>query len=88
MFGVADLGDTRSPRARKIRIVGSQGRKIIRGQTSFRQSLIANLTNFENLLSNKGASVAISTIHYFSSSAVIFWQKHGIAPASAALGVG
>jgi hypothetical protein len=86
MFGVAEHGDASGVRARYIRRIGSSEERIERGDRGFEDRLTRNLSAFRRLLD--GVSVGIAAIHYFSGYSTGFWQRHGIAACSAALGSG
>jgi hypothetical protein len=87
MFGVAERGEVDGARARNIRWVGTCQDQIERGSNSFDDKLLtANLVAFRKVLD--GVTVGIAAIHYFDGHSTGFWQRHGIAACSAALGSG
>lgn len=86
MFGVAERGDVDGARARNIRWIGTYQDQIERGSRGFDGRLTTNLGAFGKVLD--GVTVGIAAIHYFEGHSTGFWQRHGIAACSAALGSG
>jgi hypothetical protein len=86
MFGVAERGDVDGARARNIRWIGTYRDQIERGSNGFDETLAANLGAFRKVLD--GVTVGIAAIHCFEGHSTGFWQRHGIAACSAALGSG
>jgi len=86
MFGVAERGNVNRARAKKIRWIGAYQDQIERGSRSFKDKLTTNLGAFKKVLD--GVTVGIAAIHYFDGHSTGFWQRHGIAACSAALGSG
>lgn len=82
IFGVAEHGDVDGARARNIRRIGTYQR----GSRSFDDKLTTNLGSFVKVLDR--VTVGIAAIHYFDGHSTGFWQRHGIAACSAALGSG
>ncbi len=88
MFGVAERGDLGGTRARNIRWIGAYEDQVERGTENFPEQLAKNLASFGGLLAGKRVTVGIAAIHYFDAHNTAFWQRHGIAACSAALGEG
>ncbi len=86
MFGIADCGSGNRTRERKIQWIGTYRDKIERGSNGFGNKLTKNLNKFRQALN--GVTVGIAAIHGFEGHATAFWQRHGIAGCSAALGSG
>jgi very-short-patch-repair endonuclease len=88
MFGVAERGDLNGTRARYIRRIGVYEDQLERRTEGFNTRLVDDLAPFERVLANQNVTVGIAAIHYFHAHNTAFWQRHGIAPCSAALGSG
>jgi predicted amidohydrolase len=88
MFGVAERGDKRGTRAGYIRRIGVYEDQLERGTEGFRERLGGDLASFKCMLAKQNVTVGIAAIHYFRAHNTAFWQRHGIAACSAALGSG
>ncbi len=86
MFGVAERGNIDGTRANNIRAIGSYQDQVERGGSRFNNKFAQNMVTFDRLLD--GVTIGIAAIHYFDGHATGFWQRHGIAACSAALGSG
>jgi len=96
MFGVADCAGESDARARKIQHISTSTRIHHRERTaSVEQSghafgpLLDNcIKRWRGLLRRRSVNVALAAIHQFEGASTSFWQRHGIAGASAALNGG
>jgi hypothetical protein len=87
MFGIAERGDIKGIRARFIQWIGTYKDQVGREERCFRDRLEKNLADFGRLLTND-VTIGLAAIHSFQGHATGFWQRHGIASCSAALGSG
>jgi hypothetical protein len=83
MYGVAECGDVNGTRPRYIQRIGDGQCEVNRGEPGFKDRLTKNLTAFRTLRDT--ATVGIVAIHWNPTT---YWQRHGIATCSAALGSG
>ena len=88
MFGVAERGDPKGRRAGNIRWIGNYEDRLERGTEGFAERLATNLAAFKELLTTENVTVGIAAIHSFEGHSTGFWQRHGVAACSAALGSG
>jgi hypothetical protein len=96
MFGVADSAGKSDARARKIQHIRTPRRTFHRaepppaapGAENFSSQLDECIERWCGLLRRRSVSVALAAIHQFEGGSTSFWQRHGIAGASAALGGG
>ncbi|MDE2516124.1 MAG: hypothetical protein KGL12_08880 [Rhodospirillales bacterium] len=88
MFGLVERGNPCGTRARYIRWIGRYNAQMERGDEGFNEHLAENLCSFNSVLTKKNVTVGIAAIHYFRGHNTAFWQRHGIAACSAALGGG
>jgi hypothetical protein len=87
LFGVADIGSDTGARRLAIRRLYTKGGSITRTDDGFIQTRQKCLTAWTELVRQKQPDVALATIHRFRQAGQDgFWQRHGIARASAALG--
>lgn len=87
VFGLVEplMGPT--ARTRYIRHLIVDGRRISDGDPGFRAAREQALSDWMDLQMSKGISVALAAIHRFRRPGRdIFWQRHGIASASASIG--
>ncbi|MBF0515475.1 MAG: hypothetical protein HQK81_15640 [Desulfovibrionaceae bacterium] len=90
MFGVAESPQYTTKRTRNIKFVG-HGTEIIAatGEEGFNDTRAGLIRNWAAMLKRKRVSVALGAIHQFNRPGLDkYWQRHGIAVASAALGGG
>jgi hypothetical protein len=87
MFGVAEQGRRPGARGKAIRRIAKADVEI-----EDRQELKAArqecLSRWKDLMQREAPSVALGAIHGFGGHSTAYWQKHGIASASAAMGKG
>ncbi|WP_374302895.1 hypothetical protein [Ferrovibrio sp.] len=86
LFGLTETPGGASSRYHAIRALRT-GQKILRmGDQGFKQLRRQCLADWSNLLTKEKPHVAIATIHGFERPGLDgFWQRHGIAAASAAM---
>jgi hypothetical protein len=86
LFGLTETPGEASSRYHAIRALRS-GQKILRmGDQGFKQLRRQCLADWTNLLAREKPDLAIATIHGFERPGLDgFWQRHGIASASAAM---
>lgn len=86
LFGLAEDPKSPSIRTRAIRHLWDGGRIIKRGDDGFRELRDQCLAAWRQQLKEKAPDVAIATIHGFELPGRDgYWQRHGIAAASAAI---
>lgn len=85
LFGMTEIPGEASSRYHAIRALRS-GQKILRmGDQGFKQLRRQCLVDWSNLLAREKPDLAMATIHGFERPGLDgFWQRHGIAAASAA----
>lgn len=86
LFGLTEMPGEASSRYHAIRALGT-GQKILRmGDQGFKQLRRQCFADWSNLLAKEKPDLAIATIHGFGRPGLDgFWQRHGIAAASAAM---
>ena len=88
-FGLAEPINGPTARTRYIRNINYEDRRISFGDPHFTKLRQSCLDRWDALLKAKPVDVALTTIHNFGEpGADLFWQRHGIATASAAMGGG
>lgn len=87
MFGVAERNPTPGARGKAIRRI-AKGKAEIRNPSELREAKSECLSMWHALLKREDPSVALAAIHGFYGHSTAYWQKHGIASASAALDKG
>lgn len=92
MFGVADCAEKADTRARKIQHLqtsaGILDREAAADGDAFGRALDDCIERWRTLLPRRSVSVALVAVHEFPGTSSSFWQRHGVAGASAALGGG
>jgi hypothetical protein len=88
VFGVAAVTGRAIAQIRAIKRIGTLRDELTRGQPGFRERLHQNIEQFRRLIETKAPTVAFAAIHEFAKQSTSFWQRHGIATCSAALGGG
>lgn len=87
MFGVAEGGSKPGRRGKAIRRI-AKGETEVKGRAAISKAKAECLTRWLELMKREAPSVALAAIHRFAGHSTAYWQKHGIASASAALGGG
>jgi predicted amidohydrolase len=87
LFGTADIGSARGARRAAIRVLRTKGGRIGEGHERFRATRDSNLSAWADLVVSRAPDVLLATIHAFERPGLDgYWQRHGIARASAAHG--
>lgn len=87
LFGTADIGSGGGTRRAAIKALRQQGGRLVEGHESFRASRDRCLEAWADLVSSWAPDVLLATIHAFERPGLDgYWQRHGIARASAAHG--
>jgi hypothetical protein len=87
MFGVKEEADSPTVRTRAIRSLFYQGRIIKQRDRDFTAVRRAQLDAWHQLLHRRQPDIAIAVVHRFQRPGLDgYWQRHGFATASAALG--
>lgn len=87
LFGTADLGGDSSQRRHAIRRLLSRRGKVAFGTEEFRSLRDQGWAKYRDLVTAAAPKVAIAPLHGFEGPGRDgYWQRHGIARASAALG--
>jgi predicted amidohydrolase len=88
LFGTADHGSGGGARRAAIKALRQRsGRRLAEGQYGFRATRDSELAAWANLVAAKAPDVLLATIHAFERPGLDgYWQRHGIARASAAHG--
>ena len=85
LFGTADIGSGGGARRAAIKALRHQGGRLMEGQEGYRASRDSSLAAWANLVAAKAPDVLLATIHAFERPGLDgYWQRHGIARASAA----
>lgn len=88
MFGLADFASGAPYRGMAIQNITTEHRRYIRGDKGFQAFRSACLNSWHALLADRACTVGIVAIHGFVGNSTAYWQKHGLAASSAALGRG
>jgi hypothetical protein len=87
LFGTADLGNNSSQRRNAIRRLLSSRGKVAFGTDQFRALRDQGWASYRELVATAAPTVAVSPLHGFQGVGRDgYWQRHGIARASATLG--
>jgi predicted amidohydrolase len=87
LFGTADIGSAGGARRAAIRVLHTKGGRIGEGHKEFRATRDSNVSAWADLVVSKAPDVLLATIHAFERPGLDgYWQRHGIARASAAHG--
>jgi len=87
LFGTADVGGGGSGRRTAIRALRDQSCRLLLGDEGFGASRDRCLVAWADLVASKAPDVLLATIHAFERPGLDgYWQRHGIARASAAHG--
>jgi predicted amidohydrolase len=87
LFGTADHGSGGGARRSAIKVLRNKGGRVGEGHESFRASRDTSLAAWADLVAAKTPDVLLATIHAFERPGLDgYWQRHGIARASAAHG--
>jgi hypothetical protein len=87
MFGVAEQGPEPGRRGKDIRRIANADIEI-KDSRNFLDARRECLSRWHELVKRRAPSVALAAIHGFDGHSTAYWQKHGIASASAALAKG
>lgn len=86
LFGAADIGIVSGSRRQAIRRLITRKGYLTQGEAGFADTRLACLAAWTKLIEEHQPDVALATIHGFRAPGLDgFWQRHGIARASAAL---
>lgn|GEM_PF-763017 len=86
LFGAADIGIDSASRRQAIRRLVTRKGYLTQGDAGFVDTRLACLAAWTRLIEEHRPDVALATIHRFRAPGLDgFWQRHGIARASAAL---
>lgn len=94
MFGVADCSGGSDIRAKKIQHISVAGETYHREEATpadgdaFARVRNACIERWRDLLRRRSVTAALVAIHEFPGTSSSFWQRHGVAGASGALGGG
>jgi len=87
LFGTADHGSGGGARRSAIRVLRDNGGRVEQGHEGFRASRDSSLAAWADLVAANAPDVLVATIHAFERPGLDgYWQRHGIARASAAHG--
>jgi predicted amidohydrolase len=87
LFGTADHGSGGGARRSAIKVLRNKGGRVGEGHEGFRASRDTSLATWADLVAAKAPDVLLATIHAFERPGLDgYWQRHGIARASAAHG--
>jgi predicted amidohydrolase len=87
LFGTADHGSHGGARRSAIKVLRNKGGRVGEGHEGFRASRDTSLAAWADLVAAKAPDVLLATIHAFERPGLDgYWQRHGIARASAAHG--
>lgn len=87
LFGTADIGSAGGARRAAIRVLRTKGGRIGEGHEGFRGTRDGCLLAWSDLVASNAPDVLLATIHAFERPGLDgYWQRHGIARASAAHG--
>lgn len=87
LFGTADIGTGTAARRASIRALCDAGGRMTENDARFRACRAANIASWTDLMAAKKPDVLLTSIHAFERPGLDgYWQRHGIARASAAFG--
>jgi len=87
MFGVNVYANSPSPRKNYIKYMYYKGELLKRDSPNFKRILNQRIAAWQNMLTKHEVEAVLSSIHRFNyPNAELYWQRHGIATASAAMG--
>jgi hypothetical protein len=87
LFGTADIGSVGGARRAAIRVLRQPEGRLAEGHEDFKARRDGSLGAWADLVASKAPDVLLATIHAFEKPGLDgYWQRHGIARASAAHG--
>ena len=87
LFGTADIPSGGGARRAAIKVLRQRGSRLVDSHEDFRTTRDGSLAAWAELVSSKAPDVLLATIHAFDRPGLDgYWQRHGIARASAAHG--
>lgn len=87
LFGTADIGSAGDARRAAIRLIRTDRRRIVESDEEFAETRRACLAAWAGNVTQRKPDVLLATIHGFERPGLDgYWQRHGIARASAAHG--
>lgn len=87
MFGVAEQGRKPGTRGKALRRIAKADTEI-EDREELKEARKECLSRWRSLMTREAPSVALAAIHGFGGHSTAYWQKHGIASASAAMNKG
>ena len=86
MFGVAESAENVTKRTRNIMYIGEGAEVLAAGEKGFAEARARLVGAWASMIEREKVSVGLAAIHQFKRPGVdLFWQRHGLATASAAL---